>query len=342
MDFRNRRAIHNRARTVLETATPDPKKIALWYTVILSVMTLVFSLFTDVLADRIAGTGGLSNIGLRSILSTGQNVLPIIQLIVTLCLNLGYHRAVLKLSRQEEATPRTLLDGFRFFGPMLRATLFQALLYLSFAVLTLYASSVVFMMTPYAEPFNEIMDPYLESASILATGELIIDAETTYAAAQTLVPMLLIWLGLFLLLFLPAYYGYRMSTFCIADNPRMGAFACLRKSKFMLRGNRFALLRLDLSLWWFYALQLLISLLCYGDTILPLLGVQLPWSMEFSYYFFFVLSLAVQIVTYYFLMNRVNVTYAVAYEALLAQRTPPQPPVSQTSDDSPLPFSTDY
>ena len=344
MDFRNRRAIHAQARSLLSASNGDHKNIALWYTVIGAVMTLGFSVFSQLLGSRIDTTGGLGNIGLRSILSTGQTLLPIVQLLITLGLNLGYHRAVLFLARQQEASPRTLLDGFRYFGPMLRAGLFQVLLYLSYGVLTLYPAATLFAMTPWAEPFNAMMEPYLNSASTLG-GNLVLEESAVLAMAPTLVPMMWIWLGLFLLLFIPTYFSYRMSTFCIADNPRLGAFASLRKSKFLLRGNRFALFRLDLSLWWFYALQFLISALCYGDSIAILLGISLPWSPEFGFYFFFVLALIVQILVYYFLMNRVNVAYAVAFD-ILNDRFEEQLETARKAREEftrrQPPFSTDY
>ncbi len=335
MDIRNRRAIHRRAGQALAATANDPRKIALCYTVICSVMTLAMTVLTGFLTDRISDTGGLSNIGLRSILSTGQTVLPIVQLVITSCLNLGYHFAVLRIARNEEAQPRTLLEGFRCFGPILRAMLFQGLLYFSFGILSMYLSSFLFMMTPFAEPFYAVMDPILASSSQL-TGGLILEEATVLAAMETLLPMLWIWLGLFLLLFLPAYYSYRMTAFCIADEPRRGALACMHQSKIMLRRNRFALFRLDLTMWWFYALQVLITLICYGDLILPMVGIQLPWSGTFSYYFFFVLSLIIQIVTYYFLMNRVFVAYAVAYDTL---RYPEEPEVPKEPN---FPFPTEY
>ncbi len=335
MDIRNRRAIHRSAGQALAATANDPRKIALWYTVICSVMALAMTVLTGFLTDRISNTGGLSNIGLRSILSTGQTVLPIVQLVITACLNLGYHFAVLRIARGEEAQPRTLLEGFRHFGPILRAMLFQGLLYFSFAIVSMYLSSFLFMMTPFAEPFYAVMDPILSSSSQLSGG-LVLEEATVLAAMETMLPMLWIWLGLFLLLFLPAYYGYRMTSFCIADEPRRGALACMHQSKIMLRRNRFALFRLDLTMWWFYALQVLIALICYGDLILPMVGIQLPWNGTFSYYFFFVLSLILQIVTYYFLMNRVFVAYAVAYDAL---RYPEETEVPKEPN---FPFPTEY
>ena len=47
-----------------------------------------------------------------------------------------------------------------------------------------------------------------------------------------------------------------------------------------------------------------------------MLGIRLPWSDTVSYYGFFAAYLAVQFAIYYFLRNRVEVTYALAYDSL--------------------------
>ena len=46
MDIRNRRAIHRRAGQALAATANDPRKIALCYTVICSVMTLAMTVLT--------------------------------------------------------------------------------------------------------------------------------------------------------------------------------------------------------------------------------------------------------------------------------------------------------
>ncbi len=292
----------------------------LYYALILAALALLSSVVSLLLSDRIAETGGLSNMGLRSVLSTVQTILPAVQLLVTACMGLGYHIAVLRIVRGEAAEPRTLLDGFRHFGPILRAMILQTLLYAGYAFASMYISTFVFMFTPLADPFYEIMEPIMASSSIL-TGQLPVDESLILAAGDALMPLMWIWGGIFLLLFVPAYLSYRMTNFCIADTPRRGALYAMHTSKRMLRGNRIALLRLDLSMWWFYALQVVTSVICYGDAILPLLGIELPFSGMFSYFFFYVLALAVQVASEYFLMNRVYATYAAAYEAL----KPPEP-----------------
>ena len=47
-----------------------------------------------------------------------------------------------------------------------------------------------------------------------------------------------------------------------------------------------------------------------------MLGITLPWSADVSYFLFFALYLAAQFAIYYFLRNPVDVTYALAYDAI--------------------------
>ena len=44
--------------------------------------------------------------------------------------------------------------------------------------------------------------------------------------------------------------------------------------------------------------------------------MELPWSGDVSYFLFYGLYLAATLALVYFLRNRVDVTYALAYEAL--------------------------
>ena len=317
MNIRSRSAIHEEARRALAQA-PDTKKTVLIYTAVCCGLSFLTTLLTVFLGDRINGTGGLSNIGLRSILSTGQSVLPLIQFIVTSCLGLGYHITMLTVTRGYEASPRILLQGFRHFGPLLRSILLQGFVYVGVALAATYGSSFLFLMTPLASGFMEVMEPLVSSMTVMDTG-IILDDATLLAATEAMLPMFWILIPVFLLLFVPVHYGFRMVNFCLAEDPRRGALFALAKSRRLMRRNRVALFRLDLSLWWYYVGSALVVLLCYGDTLLPMLGIDLPWDPTVSFYVFYLLSIAVQIALNYFAMNRVYAVYAVAYDALQDQ-----------------------
>ena len=325
MNIRQRRAIHETARTAVSGA-PDLRKTVLIYSAVCCGLSLAGTLVSVLLSQRIAGTGGLGNIGLRSVLSTGQSVLPLITLIVTACLNLGYHTAILSVTRGYEANSGTLLSGFRHFGPILRCMLLQGLIYFGVGVAAMYISSSIFLVTPYSEPFVAALEPYLSSVSVL-DSTLTLDAAVVAAATEALLPMVWIFAAVFLVLAAPIYYRFRMVDFSLADDPRLGAVHAMVKSRRLMRRNCFALFRLDLNLWWFYLGQVVVSLTCYGDVLLPMVGVSFPWSDTVSYYLFYVVSLVMQMALFYFGMNRVYGVYAVAYDALQEDLPKPNLPI---------------
>lgn len=314
MNIRARQEIHETARQVLNRA-PDARRILLVYIGISLGLSLAMSALSFFFSSQIAGTGGLSSIGLRSVLSTGQSVLPWIQMIVNACLGFGYHVAILCIIRHFDATPHTLLSGFRNVFPILRLLLVQILLYSGVVLGGVYISSFIFLSTPFAAPFMEVLEPVVSSASVLNQA-LVLDDATMLAAVKAMTPMFIIMIPVLALLLIPMFYKYRMATFALADEPRRGALHAMSKSRYLMRRNRFALFRLDLSMWWFYLGQLVITAVCYADVLLPMLGVNFPWSDTVSFYLFFLLSVLMEFVLYYFTMNRVYTVYAVAYDAL--------------------------
>ena len=329
MTIRDRDAIFHTAGQRLDSNRAQAQRVLLFFLAITTALTVAVSLISVLLSDRISETGGLRNMGLRSVLSTGQNVLPLIQSAVLLGLQMGYTTMCLRISRGEPIPGDTLLGGFRRFFPLLISQLLLGLIYTGVAFMSIYAGTYLFMLLPASDRFYEILSPVLNSATVLSDAA-VLDEATIAAAVQAMVPMLGISAALFLLVFIPMHYRYRMVIYRLIDQPRPGALAALRESRFMMRRNRLALFRLDLRLWWYYLLQVLMVVVLYGDTLLALLGIFLPMSGTAAYFLFMGLSLALQWAVSWFFMNRVEVTYALAYDALLPKeqevQPSPQPP----------------
>lgn len=328
MDIRNRRALHASAREAVAADPGQPKQVVLIYAGTSCLLSLLSSILSYYLDGQIADTGGLRNMGLRSILSTIQTVLPIVQTLVMLGLELGYHRAALMIARGQESGPRTLLAGFRRFGPMIRALFIQGMIYFAIGTIGTQLASYLFLMLPVSDSFYSQLMPLLESDAALdqaaLTQQLLaLDETALVSLAYSLIPFMLICLAVFALMAIPTFYRYRMVSFCLADGEGCGALAAMRASRTMLRRNRFALFRLDLSLWWYYLLQGFVTVLCYGGIILSMLGIELPLPAIVDLFLFPVLSLLAQFVIHYFVLNRVQTTYAMAYEALRSE--PDQP-----------------
>ncbi|MBQ9148343.1 MAG: DUF975 family protein [Oscillospiraceae bacterium] len=321
MDIRNRRALKHNAAQALATAPGNPRRTVLIYVGASSLLSLLISAISMYLDSQIDKTGGLSNMGSRAILETIQSILPIISLVITLCWNLGYTEATLRMVRRQYTDHRTLLDGFRRFGPLLRNTLLQGLIYFFIMMGSVYVGSFLFMMTPLANEFVSLLMPLATDPVALQTA-ILTDESLQMAAMEAMLPLYPIVAVIFLLVAAPVFYLFRMVPCCLADQYGMGAIAAMRESSRMMRRNRINMFKLDLSFWWFYGIQLLTTVVAYGDVILPLLGVSLPFSSTVAYYVFYILSLAMQMIFYYFFLNKVEITYAAAYETL---RPKPQP-----------------
>lgn len=294
----------------------NPGQIALIYaflTVTVSAVVIVLQYF---FGDRISQTGGLQNLQSRSLFATAQSVLPIIQTAFFMCLDLGFVNAMLRIARGQYASPNSLRLGFDRFWLLVRTALLQGLIYFAICFSCFYVAFILFAISPFAERAMAIITPLVSETSILSSGAPIIDAATEEALLGSLIPFFIIYLIVVVLIGAPIYYRYRMTSYIVIDNPGMGAFRILRESKQMMKGNILALLRLDLSFWWYYLLMILASVAAYGDVILANLGIALPINETAAYFAFYFLYLAIQFGIYYYLRSRVEVTYAAAYDSI--------------------------
>lgn len=301
----------------------EPQKIVLIYTGILLGVSAFSTVAQYLLGSGISQTGGLRNLGLRSMLSTVSNILPIAQYIILLCLGLGFAAAALRIARGQFASPMTLKAGFERFWPLAKCTLLQSLILLAVGFGSFYLAMAIYMFSPFSEGFFTIITPLLADESILSTGIPVLDEATSLALMDQMWPMFIIFGILFLALAIPVTYRYRLVNYLIIDRPGIGALSALRTSNSLMKGNKRRFFRLDLGFWWYYVLLSLASVVCYGDLVLAMLGISLPMSSTVSYFLFYALFLAADFGIYWFNLNRVEVTYALAYDALIPKQSNP-------------------
>lgn len=321
MNIRDRRSLKAAARESLGAA-PGHRRLILISAGAAAALSLMVSLLSYLLDGQIAQTGGLDGMGLRSILSTAQSLLSMGIGVALPFWSLGYISATLKLARKEPAEPAALLEGFRRFWPALRLLLSQQLIYIGVVLLCIYVGGAVLSFTPLAAPLYEVMLPVMEGLSAGAEP----DAATLEQVMDAMVPIAIGVAVLSIAALIPVAYRLRMAQLRLMDRG-CGAMAALRDSSRMMRGNCFALFRLDLSFWWFYAVQALAVLLGYGDVLLAAAGVTLPISDGAAYFLFYAAGLLMQLLLSWYAQNFVEVTYAKAYDALLdapAEKPKPQ------------------
>ena len=303
-------------RTLKQTAgqrlaqSRNAGKVLLIYLGATTGIALAVTLFNYILDLKLDNYGGLSNLGMNTFLSTIQMALMLSQPAVLLCLEMGYLSAMLRTGRGQYTSPNAFRLGFARFWPILRCLIVQSGLYFAVIFGCAYLASILYMITPFSREFLELILSGAISAPIA------VDSPEFARILPSLMPMMVIYCILLAVFLIPISYNYRMIYYLVIDHPAMGGFAVLRESRRMMRRNRLALLKLDLSFWWFYLLQAAIVVMSYGEQILPMFGITLPLSMDAQYYLFYFLSLAVQAGLYWLFLNRVQTTYALAYESL--------------------------
>ncbi len=314
MEILNFERLRRAADDSLARAPQNPRRLILLHTAV-TVLLQLATVGAGFLLDRgIGATGGLSGLGLRAVLTTVSQSL---QLLVPLFLTFweaGYVFATLRIAKGAPAAPGALLEGFRRFGPLFRLALLRGLIYLLLWFAASNLGSILFFFTPWSRSLMNGVTAVVQEGQAL-TPEL---QTQIMALAQEYMPLLL---GLALIPFLPlavfVFYNTRLADLALLDNPQIGAMNALRNSLFLMRGQKWAMFRLDLHFWWFHGLNLIIGVLSYGDVLLPLLGLTLPFSETTGFFLFLVLSLLLQLGLYLLFRNRVSVTYAQAYLALL-------------------------
>ena len=278
-----------------------------------SLAIAVLNLFLD---RQIDTTGGLSGLGLRSILATAQSVLETLGNLALPFWETGIFAAAFLWATRQPAENSVLLLGFRRFGPVLRMRILQGFILILASVVVIQFSSTIYMMTPWA---NTAM---LQLTTILGTDTdpiVAIDSLSPEMMQQLLAavrPLLIIGGVLLAVVAIPLLYRMRFAPYLQMQQERMGARASIAESFRMTRRNWIALLKLDLQFWWFYVLQILTIALCYGDVILSLCGIAQPWSDMVGFFLFYVLGIAGQLALFTWARPKVITSYAIACREL--------------------------
>jgi len=308
-----------KAKNRLESGK-DPQKTVLVFSGIVAGSTFLVNMMQYVVDTQISQTGGLQNIGLRSVLTTLDSILPLLFQLLLMCVGLGYVAAMLRIARRQYASPKTLKAGAERFWVLLRSKLLMGLIYFGIAFALSYAAMGIFMLTPWANAFSELVMPMILDGSF--TPDLLLSNDALVNSIMAaLSPMMMIYV----LLLVPAYlfvsYFYRLTDYFLIDQPRAGALNAMRRSRQALRGNKWGLFKIDLSFWWYYLLRVVSTTLQYLLLILAMFGIQLPVSPAVSFFGVMALYLAAEFAINVLLRNRVEVTYALVYDALVPRQT---------------------
>ena len=309
MDILNPRSLREDAGRALNRGR-DPKKLVFSYAGIGLCISLLVTLLDLWLEQEISGAGGLSNLGTRAIFSTAQQAMPILAGIFSLCLELGYLGGMLRIARGQYADHTDLKTGLQKFWPLMRLTLLQGLIYLALAILAAQLGGLVFAMTPWAEPALEAI-LNLNAADPASLTELDLINMITL-----MVPMYVICGIIYLVILIPFLYRLRFARFCLLDDSDGRALAAIRTSFKLMRRRFLSMLKVDLSLWFYYLANGVMILLLSADLILSLLGIQPPMDAKVFSLVVYGIALAVQFAIQVMLRNKAEAVYITAYDRL--------------------------
>lgn len=309
MNIRHPKTVKSVARELLSRAG-QLRQILLVYCGILLASCLVTTGLGQGLGSLMSRSGGLGNLGTRSLLSTLQTLLPMAHTLVLLVLDLGLLAAMLRISRGQFTSPQTLRTGLARFFPLLRLLLLQIPIYLALGLAMVYASMMVFFMTPLSNGVIELLTPMVNSG---ADPQQLVTMLTTDDAAlmaflKAVAPMYGILLVLMAAVMIPVSYRLGVAQLVIVEDPRAGAFRALSESFRMTRRNCMAFFKLDLSFWWYYLASMLVNVLPFLDSVVPM-SESVGWLL-------YGLSLVLQIGLYYFFRPRLEVGRCLIYNAI--------------------------
>ncbi len=326
MDIRDHRLIKQTASARLCEASYNPRRLVLIHTGITFGLSLLATAIHFVVNKQIAGTGGLSGLGMRSILTTVQTVLQYAVTILMPFWQIGFTAAMLATARGQSFTPQHILTkGFRRFSGVLGLELFRLALVFLISIACIYLCCSIFVMTPLAAPFMQILAPALQDSTMLAGGQIYLDDATLAAATDALFPLLIMAGVLVLVLLIPVSYRLRLAEFILMDETRCGGTRAALTSAKRMRRNCFALFRLDLSFWWFHLLLTATTFVGYLDLLLPALGISLPLNGDVAYFGFYILHMLLQLGLFVWAKPHLVCSQAVFYDNLTPAEPKPQP-----------------
>ncbi len=309
MDKLNPQTLRQQAQLALRRGR-EPKKLSYAFAGISVAISFVIFVVDFWLAEQISANGGLSNMGIRAIFSTAQQALPILSGFVSMCLELGFLAGLMRISRGQYADHTDLKTGFRKFWPLVRLGLIQSVLYMAIAFLAVQLGSLIFMFTPWADPVMDVIYP------LAASGAASMDDAALAQISGLMAPMFLIMGIVFLIVLLPFLFRMRMALYCLLDDPRGRAMAAIRESNLMMRRRFGRMIKIDLSLWYYYAAMIGMYLILWGDVILALFGIYLPVDAQILSMALYLITGLIQFGIQAYIRPGAEITYITAYDQL--------------------------
>ena len=302
-----------RAKEDLARPNYPIKKMVMIHTGVSLAVSLVLSLCSFLLGKYGDSAGGLGTMGLQTVISSVQMLLPFVSLAFSPFWQVGMENVALGYAEGIMVEPRDMLSGFRRWRAVLSSSVMLGLQYLLRGFVASFLAGQVLVYTPIGYPvyqavMQQMKDPTFDIEAALEPHMPMLTAGTVVLAL----------IG-FALLALPVYYRYRMVNYEILQDSSLGGLRAMMRSSQRTYRQRKKLFKIDLHFWWIFAANLLLQVVAYGDLLLELVGVTLPFSADVATWVFLLASMAGQVVLFVLAKPLYEVTWARAYLDLAAE-----------------------
>lgn len=313
----NIRELRDRAAGLAAQNREPLRKLLLIYCGVIAVLTLGVPALDLFLSDQIGTTGGLAGMRLRTVLQTIREILNLVNQFFGYFWSAGFVIAMMAMVLGREPQTRDLTGGFRRFFRVLGHIAFEFLFVVILLVAAGNLAAMLFSMSPQGGALVRELTAITSDPNLLTPeGLLNVDLIPMDLLAAIALPMTIITIVIFLPLYIWLSYGFRLSLYLLLDGTVPSAFQARFLSLRLMKGHKWAMLKLDLSFWWYYLLVAVITAVGYLDVILSLAGIPLP--MDETVMFFATIAAYCVLITALSLWKKAQVetSYVLAYEAI--------------------------
>lgn len=297
--------LHRAARTLTAQAGPTVVR----YTAVYLAVGLLVALTTLVCQLLIDRTGGLGDMGKRTMISTVEMLILLAAQVFQPLWTVGITCCAMGFARQEAVNSNHLLGGLRRWAVLLRLTVCQGFVYFSASYVLLMFVLPVYLLTPWGTNLLQTMTGYMATAT-----ELTPQMQEAIIAAMG--PLYVVWIPIVAVLSIFLSYQFRLALYRVLDGDRPGAIRAMWESCRLIHRHRWQLVKLDLSWWWYYLVTALCSCILYAPELLTALGVTLPISGNVLYLVCYLVYAAALGGLYLIGLAKVETSYALFYDRL--------------------------
>lgn len=309
--------VKKQATAILREKRPDYRKLVLMHSAVSVAFLLIVAIIGFLLNRAMEGNQGLAGMGTTAILQTAQTCLNLLGNVLLPFWQLGILYTSIRTARREYTDFSMLTQGFRRVGPMMRYFFLMFLMLMGLAIACSNIIVTLAMFLPTHPALIEALES-VEPNDIEGMMQALEQAPRSLLLVYT-IPLAVIYFAGYGTLVILLSYRFRMSRYLLLDESGMRVRQSLKVSNRMTKGDKANLFKLDLSFWWYYLLQIGVSVIVYIPDILWVFGVRLPVSANVANLLAYVLYCVVNLVLVWFVEAYYQTTMACAYEKLKLQ-----------------------